>query len=169
LNLEEFNQLSLESAQRELLLCCGSKRWAEQMAARRPYRTFEALSGAADEVWFSLSKSDWLEAFSHHPRIGERQLREKFSATAQWAQQEQKGTSGASENVLQALAAGNEEYQKRFGFVFLICATGKSAEEMLLSLDQRLGNGPERELKTAAGEQSKITQIRLKKWLGISG
>jgi 2-oxo-4-hydroxy-4-carboxy-5-ureidoimidazoline decarboxylase len=169
LSLEEFNQLTPEAAQSGLLLCCGSKKWAEQMAASRPYRTFEALNGAADEVWFSLSKSDWLEAFSHHPRIGERQLREKFSATAQWAEQEQKGASGASENLLKALAVGNEAYQKRFGFVFLICATGKSAEEMLLALDQRLGHGPERELKTAAGEQSKITQIRLKKWLGISG
>lgn len=169
MKLEEFNQLPIEAAKRELLLCCGSKNWAEQIAQRRPYRTFEALSAAADEVWFGLKKTDWLEAFSHHPRIGERQLREKFASTAQWAEQEQKGTSGASENLLQALASGNEEYHKRFGFVFLICATGKSAEEMLLALDQRLGNGPERELKTAAGEQSKITQIRLKKWLGIPG
>ena len=146
--------------------CCGSSRWAREMAGRRPFRTFEELSGAADEVWFSLSREDWLEAFSHHPRIGEKQLREKFAATAGWAEQEQKGTAGASENILKALAQGNAEYEKRFGHVFLICATGKGADEMLFALDQRMNNGPERELKIAAGEQAKITQIRMKKWMG---
>ncbi len=146
--------------------CCGSSRWAREMAGRRPFRTFEELSGAADEVWFSLSREDWLEAFSHHPRIGEKQLREKFAVTAGWAEQEQKGTAGASENILKALAQGNAEYEKRFGHVFLICATGKGADEMLFALDQRMNNGPERELKIAAGEQAKITQIRMKKWMG---
>jgi len=167
MTLEEFDRLSPEDAVRELKLCCGSHAWATQMAARRPFRVFEALAEAADQIWFSLSKKDWLEAFSHHPRIGEKQLREKFASTAQWAEQEQKGTTGASENILKGLAQGNAEYEKRFGHVFLICATGKAADEMLLALDQRMNNGPERELKIAAGEQAKITLIRLKKLLGV--
>lgn len=165
--LEELNRASPEKAVEQFMLCCGSSAWARQMAARRPFRVFESLSAAADEVWFSLGREDWLEAFSHHPRIGEKQLREKFASTAGWAEQEQKGTAGASENILKALASGNAEYEKHFGHVFLICATGKSAEEMLFALDKRMNNGPERELKIAAGEQAKITQIRLRKWLGV--
>lgn len=168
MTLEEFNSVAPEKAVELLMLCCGSREWARQLASRRPFRVFEAISASADEVWFSLSKKDWLEAFSHHPRIGEKQLREKFASTAGWAEQEQKGTAGASDNILKALASGNAEYEKRFGHVFLICATGKSAEEMLFALDARMGNGPERELKIAAGEQAKITQIRLKKWLGVA-
>jgi 2-oxo-4-hydroxy-4-carboxy-5-ureidoimidazoline decarboxylase len=165
--LDEFNRLSEREAVEGLMLCCGSKAWSEQMARRRPFRVIDALFEAADQVWFSLSKSDWLDAFSHHPRIGETQLRQKFAATAAWASQEQQGTANASENILKALAVGNAEYEKQFGHVFLICATGKSAEEMLLALDQRMNNGPERELKIAAGEQARITQLRLKKWLGV--
>jgi len=165
--LEDFNALNPDEAVRQLMLCCGSREWAAQVAARRPFHVFEALIAAADDVWFSLSKKDWLEAFGHHPRIGEKQLREKFASTANWAEQEQKGTTGASENILKALAAGNLEYEKRFGHIFLICATGKTAEDMLFALDQRLGNGPEREFKIAAGEQAKITLIRIKKWLGV--
>lgn len=166
MNLSEFNQLPADEATRRLMDCCGSGEWARQVAARRPFRVMDALLEASEQVWFALSQKDWLEAFSHHPRIGEKQLREKFASTAQWAEQEQKGAAGASENILKALASANSEYEKRFGHIFLICATGKTAEEMLLALDKRMNNGPERELKVAAGEQAKITQIRLKKWLG---
>ena len=167
MTLAEFNSLPAEEAVQQLKLCCGSQKWAVHMAARRPFHVFEALVASAEEVWFSLSKADWLEAFSHHPRIGEKQLREKFASTAGWAEQEQKGTAGASENILKALANGNLEYEKRFGHVFLICATGKAADEMLFALDKRMNNGPERELKIAAGEQAKITLIRLKKMFGV--
>ena len=163
--LAEINSMARGLAEAELMRCCGSRQWAEKVAAGRPFMTREALFESAREIWFVLEKNDWLEAFSHHPRIGERQLREKFASTAQWAEQEQKGANSASESVLQALASGNAEYERRFGRVFLVCATGKSADEMLKLLEQRLPNDPELELMIAVGEQAKITQIRLEKWL----
>lgn len=149
------------------MLCCGSVQWARTMAARRPFPAGSALLEAADQVWFALSNEAWREAFGHHPRIGERQLREKFASTAAWAAQEQKGAAAASEATLKSLAEGNAEYEKRFGHVFLICATGRSAEDMLYALEKRMNNGPERELKIAAQEQAKITRLRLMKWLGV--
>ncbi len=138
------------------------------MAASRPFPSEEDLFAQADRIWNSCSLSDLLEAFSHHPRIGGdlETLRKKYQSTAAWASQEQGGVVGASEEVLQELNQGNIEYEKKFGFVFLICATGKSAAEMLQALKARLPNTKDQEILNAKIEQGKITQIRLKKLLG---
>ena len=138
--------------------CCGSSRWAARMAERRPYRSRDAVLAAADEIWASLDGADWLEAFAHHPRIGE-QTRSSQAAG------EQSGMSGASEEARQALADVNRDYEQRFGYIYIVCATGKSAEEMLGIAQNRLRNDADTELRVAAEEQRKITQLRLQKLL----
>jgi 2-oxo-4-hydroxy-4-carboxy-5-ureidoimidazoline decarboxylase len=134
------------------------------MARARPFESEAALLEAAEGIWWGLSKDDWLEAFGSHPRIGDvNTLRARFAATAAWASREQAGVDGAAESVLNDLARGNRQYEERFGYIFIVCATGKTAEEMLEMLRQRLDNNPEAEIKLAAGEQMKITRIRLEK------
>jgi 2-oxo-4-hydroxy-4-carboxy-5-ureidoimidazoline decarboxylase len=148
------------------LRCCGSRRWAESMASGRPYRDEPALLAAAERAFAPLQRADWLEAFSHHPRIGEREgLAERFPATAGWSASEQDAVAGAGEDVLDALLQANRDYQARFGHIFIVCATGKSAPEMLALLRERLPNQPDAELEIAAAEQRKITAIRLNKLL----
>ena len=130
--------------------------------ARRPFGNQPALLSAARQEWFALSKSDWLEAFSHHPKIGDREaLRQRFAATHDLSEREQAGVSAASETTLATLAEGNHAYEERFGYIFIVCATGLSAEEMLALLESRLGNDPSVEIGIAAEEQAKITAIRL--------
>jgi 2-oxo-4-hydroxy-4-carboxy-5-ureidoimidazoline decarboxylase len=148
---------------RDLLLrCCGSPAWAGSMVARRPFGSADALLTAAREAWFALDRTDWLEAFARHPRIGDREsLRQRFANTARLSEREQAGISGASDDVLTALADGNREYEQKFGYIFIVCATGKSADEMLTLLLARLPNPPEIELPIAAEEQAKITELRL--------
>lgn len=164
--LAYFNSLAPVSAAAELLRCCGARRWAEAMAQRRPFGSEAELFAAAEEIWQNLSPEDWREAFSHHPKIGDlASLRMKFAGTRQWSEGEQAGVTGAAEEILHALAEGNDAYEKKFGFIFIVCATGKSAQEMLTLLQQRLPNEPEIELKIAAAEQAKITRIRLEKLL----
>jgi 2-oxo-4-hydroxy-4-carboxy-5-ureidoimidazoline decarboxylase len=164
--LERLNKLPAAEARAELLRCCGSSRWTDGMVRARPFRDAEHLFSEATWLWEQTGPEDWHEAFKHHPRIGDvSQLRAKFAATATWSAQEQGGVSGAGEAVLQGLADGNREYEQRFGFIFLVCATGKSAEEMLGLLRARLHNPPDEELRIAAGEQAKITRIRLEKLL----
>lgn len=163
--LERLNAMDAAEAKAELMKCCGSTRWAEAVAARRPFADAEQLYAEADRAWAQTGPDDWREAMTHHPRIGESQLRAKFATTATWSSQEQRGISGAGEEVLQGLARGNREYEEKFGFIFLVCATGKSAEEMLALLRQRMHNDPQTELRVAAGEQAKITRIRLEKLL----
>ncbi len=165
--LPSLNGLPQKEATEAFLRCCGSKRWAQGMAARRPFKDEAALLAAADEVWQALSKDDFLEAFSHHPRIGGKDaLRARFAATRDWAQSEQAAAAQAAEDILEALAAGNAQYEKRFGYIFIVCATGKTAAQMLELLRARLGNAAEKELALAAGEQAKITALRLKKLAG---
>lgn len=157
MTLEQLNSLSADAAKRELELCCGSERWATAMNARRPFTDPDELHRAADEVWWSLEGADWLEAFSHHPRIGER--------AAGWAKDEQAGVAGASSSILKTFASLNREYERKFGHVFLIFATGKSADDMLGELRRRLANNPAAELRIAAAEQARITRLRLEKLL----
>jgi 2-oxo-4-hydroxy-4-carboxy-5-ureidoimidazoline decarboxylase len=165
-NLNDFNALPSAEAQIELERCCGASRWVTAMDARRPFRTVTELFDAAGEIWRALAESDWLEAFTHHPRIGDVDaLRKRFAATRAWAAGEQAGAANAAEMTLRALADGNAEYEARFGYIFIICATGKSADEMLEFLHTRLPNEPAREIRIAAFEQQKITQIRLEKLL----
>jgi allantoicase len=155
-------------AEAELLACCGARAWAAGMAARRPFGSLAAVLAAADEVWRGLAPSDWLEAFKAHPRIGEKKAeRPTDDARAQgWAAGEQGGVAVAAAETLHALAEGNRAYDERFGHIFIVCATGKSADEMLALLRARVGNEPATELAIAAEEQRKITRIRLEKLLG---
>lgn len=159
-----INELDAAALHAALERCCGSKRWCELFAKRRPFTGMEHLLAAADEVWWALDPQDWLEAFSHHPKIGDiDSLRARFATTREWASGEQSGVAGAGEDVLLGLARGNEEYERKFGYIFIIFATGRSAEEMLGSLQTRLNNTPEKELPIAAAEQAKITKLRLEK------
>jgi 2-oxo-4-hydroxy-4-carboxy-5-ureidoimidazoline decarboxylase len=164
--LDWLNRLPFEEAKAEFLRSCGSTRWADAMARARPFKDIPAVYAEAGWLWSQTGPDDWKEAISHHPRIGDvDKLRERFKATGAWSEQEQKGMEGASEDVIQALADGNREYEARFGFTFLICATGKSAREMLEHLRERMNNPPALELRIAAGEQAQITRLRLEKLL----
>ena len=132
------------------------------MLARRPFETPEALLGTARAEWFALAPTDWLQAFADHPRIGDREsLARKFPETHHLASHEQAGVAGASEDVLTALADGNSAYEDKFGYIFIVCATGLDAETMLARLRERLDNDPWTELRIAAEEQAKITALRL--------
>lgn len=162
--VQVLNDVGEEEARAALLRCCGSVRWAERMAASRPFADMSALNRAAEDVWRSLDREDWLEAFRAHPRIGDMDsLRRKFASTAVWSAAEQSGVAGAADATLLALADGNRRYEERFGYLFVVCATGKGATEMLALLEERLNNDPGDELRSAAAEQEKITRLRLEK------
>jgi 2-oxo-4-hydroxy-4-carboxy-5-ureidoimidazoline decarboxylase len=161
---ERLDSASPEEARRLLTTCCGSGAWVERMLRRRPFGTADALLTAAHEAWLDLTHTDWLEAFSHHPKIGERaSLARRFAATAHLSSQEQSGVAAASAQVLDDLAAANRRYEEKFGYIFIVCATGKSAAEMLAMLRARLLNDGETEIRVAAGEQAKITELRLQR------
>jgi 2-oxo-4-hydroxy-4-carboxy-5-ureidoimidazoline decarboxylase len=156
----------LEKARERLMHCCASTRWVEAMLAHRPFRDLKHVYDCAAVCWRGLARADWLEAFSQHPRIGDLQrARLRDDAERAWAEVEQSGATRAAESVRLALSEGNHEYEKRFGYAFIVCATGKSGEEMLGILRKRLSNPPEAELAIAAAEQEKITRIRLEKLL----
>ena len=160
-----LNQLDPTAFREALTRCCGATRWVEAMLAERPFLSDAAVFSASERHWQTMQRDDILEAFSHHPKIGSdiQSLRERFPHTHQWSGQEQAAVQEASEKVLQDLADGNNEYDKRFGYIFIVCATGKTASEMLALLQARLHNPPETELSIAAAEQAKITIIRLNK------
>ncbi|MEO0532163.1 MAG: 2-oxo-4-hydroxy-4-carboxy-5-ureidoimidazoline decarboxylase [Planctomycetota bacterium] len=144
--------------------CCGSQWWCERMTAARPFVDGAALTEAADAAFDAMPRDAWLEAFTSHPKIGDLDsLHMKFAGNKEWSGGEQAGVNDADEAVLRRLAEGNEAYEKRFGYLFIVCATGKSAAEMLAILESRLPNDPEVELPIAAGEQRKITHLRLGK------
>jgi len=146
--------------------CCGSSRWASAMAARRPFGSRDAVLAAADEIWRSLDAGDWREAFAHHPRIGERTSTvPQTDRGKSWAAGEQSGVDRANRDVREALAEANRDYERRFGYIYIVCATGKSAEEMLAIAKSRLRNDPEIELRVATEEQRKIMRLRLQKLL----
>lgn len=164
--LDRLNALPFQAAREAFLRCCGHEEWARRMADARPYADSSAILATAEHFFREVfgGREDWLQAFSHHPRIGDMEsLRKKFAATAVWAGQEQSGTAAADEGTLQGLARGNRDYEAKFGHIFIVCATGKSAAEMLALLQARLPNDPETEWRIAAEEQKKITYIRLGK------
>ena len=166
--LSRWNESKQSEASEQILPCCGSTAWAERMANARPFDDETCLLITSDEIWRSLGPADWLQAFKSHPRIGE--LRTGVSTGAQsanWSKQEQIGVAVAPDDVRTALVDGNRAFEERFGYIFIVCATGKSAGEILTILQRRLQNGKEAELLEAAEEQRQITQLRLKKWLGI--
>jgi 2-oxo-4-hydroxy-4-carboxy-5-ureidoimidazoline decarboxylase len=166
MTLEQLNSLSPRDAVTLFRQCCGSITWAQAMRDRRPFQGTERLYEVADEVWRGLTPEDWKEAFAQHPKIGDiKSLRKKYQNRAEMASREQSGVTGAPEKTLKALAEGNNLYEAKFGYIFIVCATGKSADEMLAVLNKRLGNIPSEEIKIAGREQAKITRLRLEKLL----
>ena len=153
---DRINALPMLLARADLIGCCASGRWADAMLRARPFADDAALFAAAEREWFALDPADWDEAFAAHPRIG------ALAATG-WAKGEQAGTATADSATLEALVIGNRAYEARFGRVFLICATGRSAEDMLAELHERMTNEPAAEPRIAAAEQAKITRLRLEK------
>ena len=165
--MENLNSKSEDELRQALGRCCGAANWVDGIVAAGPFVSAEDLHAKAKAVYRELETADYLEAFSHHPRIGGdlAKLREKFASTATWSGNEQAAVNQASEEVLKRLAAGNDAYYEKFGYIFIVCATGKSAREMLDLLEARLPNDPAEEIKIAAGEQEKILEIRLNKLL----
>jgi 2-oxo-4-hydroxy-4-carboxy-5-ureidoimidazoline decarboxylase len=159
-----FDHLDTERKKEILTQCCGSSAWVKKMLTIPPAEDLIDLFEDAEEKWYECKEEDWKEAFSHHPKIGDlNSLKEKFASTADFAEAEQSSVKEAPENVLQSLAEGNRAYEKKFGYIFIVSAAGKSAEEMLGMLTARLNNSPEEEIKIAMEEQSKITRLRLEK------
>ena len=159
----QINSLD-ESARDALQKCCAAPEWIEQMLARRPFATDEEITRAATDIWWSLTREQWIAAFAAHPKIGDpASLRAKYANTSQWANNEQAGVAAAAEQTLQELADYNQRYEQRFGYIFIVCATGKSAAEMLALLKGRIDNEADQELRIAAAEQLKITLLRLNK------
>jgi OHCU decarboxylase len=164
----KLNRLSAEEARAALLACCGSTRWVSEVAALRPFWDVGQLLNIGGRVWRELPREDWLEAFRAHPKIGESQAQRETGAAARaWAEGEQARAREAAAETLDALTEANREYEERFGFIFIVCATGKTADEMLALLRERLDNDPETELRVAAGEQWRITELRLRKFLNV--
>lgn len=164
--LDRLNALAAEDATRELLTCCGSRAWAGRMADARPFADADALLERADAVWWSLDEADWREAFRSHPPIGGKKAQAGQTAREQsWSAGEQAGMRTAADETRAALAEGNAAYEARFGYIYIVCATGRTADEMLALLHARLGNDPGTEIRAAAEEQRKITRIRLQKLL----
>lgn len=165
MTVNEFNSLDHNVAIKELMRCCGSSRWASLMIENFPFASEKDLLDKASHIWKEeCKKEDWLEAFTHHPKIGDlKSMEKKFASTKGWAGAEQGGVKKANEKTIKTLAEGNTDYEEKFHFIFIVCATGKSAEEMLLLLQDRLHNTYEDELMIAMNEQNKITQIRLQK------
>lgn len=164
---QRLDQASPTEARALLFTCCGSARWMDAMVACRPFGSNDRLLAAARETWWALTPADWQEAFSHHPKIGDRrQEKSTFASTRQLSAREQAGVASAAGQILAALDEANRAYEHRFGYIFIVCATGRSGAEMLQMLRERLGNDPETEIRIAAEEQARITAIRLKA-LGI--
>lgn len=166
ISVADLDGMSAPRAAELLAECCGSSRWVSAMIAQRPFGSREAVFAAADEICRSLSARDWLEAFAHHPRIGEQSgAIPEGGRGSEWSAGEQSGVAGARDTVRDELAAANRDYERRFGYICIVCATGKTAEEMLALARERLINDPKRELGVAAEEQRKIARLRLDKML----
>jgi len=158
--------LGRDEAAAQLRACCGSSRWVERMIAARPFGSAARARDEADRIWNGLSREDWIEAFDHHPRIGERKAAVAQDATgAAWSSAEQAQVTAAGDQVKAELARVNAEYEQRFGYIYIVSAAGKSAGELLAIARDRLGNDPQTELRVAAEEQRKIMQLRLAKLL----
>jgi OHCU decarboxylase len=165
-NLAWLNGLSLDDALTTFRDCCGSTSWAEEMVHARPFAMVEDLFETAEKTWFSLSPSDWLEAYAAHPKIGSKKpAASQGEKAAAWSAGEQSGTQQAADETMRELSELNRLYEEKFGFIFIVCATGKTAEEILAICRARLANSMETELRLAAIEQHKITEIRLGKLL----
>jgi 2-oxo-4-hydroxy-4-carboxy-5-ureidoimidazoline decarboxylase len=164
--LGQWNTLPADAAANEILPCCGSTAWAQAMAARRPIPNQSLLLATCDEVWWGLPESAWMEAFCSHPRIGKSPAyAAALSRSAEWSGEEQRSVAAAGDDTKFVLARANREYEERFHRIFIVCATGKSPDEILQILQRRLRNDDESELREAAEQQRQIMHLRLKKWL----
>ena len=164
--LQGWHAAELAEAVAQILPCNGSLRWAEELVGRRPFVREDALFAASDAVWAGLAREDWQEAFDSHPRLGELAAKAATVASLQWSAGEQSGIAH-EEAAKAALAEGNRGYEQRFGRIFLVCATGKSAAEVLAILQLRLGNEDAAEWREAGEQQRRVTQLRLRRWLGL--
>jgi OHCU decarboxylase len=165
-DLDWLNALPPETARQELLKCCGATSWAESLEQHRPFASLAELLAEAKEVWSSMDENDWLEAFRSHPKIGEKKAEAAVATQSQqWSADEQRDVAQAGQETVDKLAALNRAYEQKFGFIFIVCATGKSTDEILALLEQRIGNERATELRIAAAEQAKITELRLRKLL----
>jgi 2-oxo-4-hydroxy-4-carboxy-5-ureidoimidazoline decarboxylase len=165
--LVEWNRLDEKSAVAKVLPCCGSIRWAEELARARPITNEAELLERSDAIWQSFTRADWDEAFRSHPKIGERKAETATRQSAEWSRGEQSGVASSGAEVRIALERGNRIYELRFGRIFIICATGLSAEEILANLERRLKNDAVTELLEAVEQQRQITRLRLRKWLDL--
>lgn len=167
MKLSELNNFITEQLNEYLAQCCGSEKWRTLLIKKFPFPSIVELVGEAGNIWYNqCGESDWLEAFSCHPKIGDlKSLNQKFVSTQHLASGEQNAVNNASSDIIQSLAESNALYEKKFGFIFIVCATGKSAAEMLRLISERLKNTYVEELNIAMGEQHKITLIRLQKSL----
>lgn len=164
MTIAAFDSLDHQKKKELLFNCCGSVAWVKSMMEILPVNDLIDLLEYAEEKWYECNPADWLEAFEHHPKIGDMpSIQKMFSDTDVYAGEEQAGVKGASRQLLEQLAKANEEYEENFGYIFIVFATGKSAEEMLKILRQRIDNDPHDELMIAAAEQDKITKLRLQK------
>ena len=169
MTIAEFDHLPNEKKKELLTQCCGSSAWVDKMLTVFPVEDLVEFLDATEQKWNECTQQEQMEAFEHHPKIGDiNSLKEKFADTAGWAEVEQSGVISSNEKTLQDLAKGNEEYENKFGFIFIVCATGRSAEEMLADLNSRINNSKEEEIKIAAAEQLKIAKLRLEKLFGVN-
>ena len=167
MTIAELDAMPAEQAHVLLQSCCGAPAWVRGMLAERPFRSHDRLLAAADDVWYSLGQDDWLEAFAHHPQLGEQRAQAATTDQSRaWSATEQVLVASGASDVRVALANANREYAERFGYICIICATGLGAEEILRLTRARLGNAPDMEIGIAASEQGKITRLRLERLVG---
>ena len=164
----QWNALDAASAAREILPCCGSRAWAQGLAAERPFAGVQQLLEASDRMWASLAQQDWQEAFDSHPRIGQQHARAATAESLAWSSEEQRAAMSDEAATKLALAEGNRHYEERFGRIFIVCAAGRSAAEILSILNARMNNSAAVEWREAAEQQRQITQLRLRRWLGAN-
>jgi len=166
--LARWNALDAVAATREALPCCGSRAWADALAARRPFANVEQLCEGSDAVWAGLPEDDWREAFDSHPRIGQSHARAATAESLAWSTEEQRAAVSPDETAKLALAERNRQYEERFGRIFIVCASGRSAAEILAILERRMANSAAAEMLEAAEQHRQITQLRLRRWLGAN-
>lgn len=166
MDIQSLNTLPIDQANHLFLQCCTSEKWIEKMVASRPFTDANRLRDTADSIWNHLNEKDYLQAFEGHPKIGDvDSLKAKYANTKELASGEQSGANSATDEIIAELANSNSAYEEKYGFIFIVCATGKSAKEMLALLQDRLNNDRSKELEIASEEQRKIFHLRLEKLL----
>lgn len=169
MTLDELNALPPERAAEVFRACCGASRWVDAMVARRPFASTDMVMSMADDIWLAMGPDDWHEAFAHHPRIGERAAATpQDERAAAWSAGEQSSVVDAGASMHDELAEINRAYEARFGYIYIVCAAGRSADELLEIARRRLTNAPDDELRVAAEEQRQITRLRLRKLLSLA-